>query len=98
MEHSNRNQNLWDRLWKARNGSVVIFQTPNIWLIAWAGLALASIFVPRGIAQNIMYWSGSAFLVVWALLELFQGVNYFRRGLGLVVLGFTIAGAVGFGR
>ncbi|MDB5170654.1 MAG: hypothetical protein JWO35_348 [Candidatus Saccharibacteria bacterium] len=90
--------NLWDRIWKDRNGKIVIFQMPNVWLLLWAALATASIFVPRGTAQDVLYWSSSALLVVWALLELFKGVNYFRRALGLVILAITIAGAVGFGR
>jgi hypothetical protein len=30
-------------------------------------------------------------LFTWAWLELFQGVNYFRRALGFIVLLFAIA-------
>lgn len=84
-------KNLWDRIWKNRQGMVVIYERPNALIISWAILAALSLFVSSGAAENIVWGLSSACLAVWALLELFKGTNYFRRGLGLVVLGLTIA-------
>jgi succinate dehydrogenase hydrophobic anchor subunit len=81
---------LWDKIWRDRHGQIVIWQFPNKWLFAWAGLTLISLFLHGG-AGTIVSILADIFLAVWALLELFQGVNYFRRGLGLVILIFTIA-------
>jgi hypothetical protein len=41
---------------------------------------------------DVAWTVGAVFLVVWALLELVRGVNYFRRALGLVVLLISIGG------
>jgi hypothetical protein len=33
-----RNERLWDRIWRDKYGDVVIWQTPNIWLVGWAAI------------------------------------------------------------
>ncbi len=76
---------LWSKIWKDRHGHVVIWQMPNIPLIAWAVLTAISLFFSGSVA-NILSGLGSAALVIWALLEVFRGTNYFRRALGLLVL------------
>ncbi|HEX4774791.1 MAG TPA: hypothetical protein VH234_04710 [Candidatus Saccharimonadales bacterium] len=77
--------NLWDEIWKDKRGHVVIWQTPNPYLIAWAVLTLISLFF-NGHTADIFSGAADVALIVWASLELFKGVNYFRRALGLVVL------------
>lgn len=90
-------RNLWDRIWRDRRGRIVIWQTPNIWLIIWVVLTCVSLFASsRGMA-NIAWWASSAVLAVWALLEIFKGVNYFRRALGLVILLMTVGATFGIG-
>jgi len=84
MQHS-----LWDRIWRDHQGRVVIFQWPNAWLIAWAILAVISLAVSGRLA-DVCSWASHASLIVWAIIELTKGVNYFRRALGLVVLIFAI--------
>lgn len=74
------------RIWHDREGRLVIYQRPNVWLIAWAVMDVASIFAPYKKISGITWLLGAVALTVWALLELFKGVNYFRRILGLVVL------------
>jgi hypothetical protein len=91
-------QDLWDRIWRDKRGKIVIYQNPNIWLIAWAVLAFISMVVPRGKTSDIVWWASTIVLAFWALLELFRGVNYFRRALGAFILLITIAGALGLGR
>ena len=81
---------LWNKIWRDRHGDVVIWQFPNKWLFGWAVLTVISLFLHGG-AGTVVSILADISLVVWALFELFQGVNYFRRGLGLVVLLFTIA-------
>jgi hypothetical protein len=80
----------WDKLWKDKNGDVVIWQTPNVPLIGWAVLTIICIFT-SGKASDIFGALGDASLVIWSLLEIFKGVNYFRRILGVIVLLFAIA-------
>lgn len=78
------NRNLWDKTWKDRRGHIVIFQMPNVWLIAWAVLTFISLFT-NGTAANVLWWLAEIALFGWALLEALRGVNYFRRGLGVIV-------------
>lgn len=91
-------QDWWDKIWKDKRGNVVIFQKPNILLIAWAVLTVISLFVPRGSTQENIWWISVAALGLWSLLELFRGVNYFRRALGAIVLLITVASMFGVGR
>lgn len=82
-------RSLWSKTWKNRQGQVVIWQTPNLPLIAWAGLTVFSLLV-NGRLADILSWLGSAALITWSLLEIFRGVNYFRRALGLFILFLAI--------
>ena len=79
-------QDLWDKIWRDEHGDIVIYQRPNALLIAWVVLTLASIFVPTGMPENIIWWLSLAVLAVWAALEIWKGVDYFRRALGTVVM------------
>jgi hypothetical protein len=79
-------RSLWDKLWFDRGGNLVIYQRPNVWIIAWAVLDIVAIFAPSKHTASIAWSIGSAALIIWALLEVFRGVNYFRRALGLIVL------------
>ncbi|HET8991706.1 MAG TPA: hypothetical protein VFN31_01580 [Candidatus Saccharimonadales bacterium] len=79
-----KTDNLWDRIWRDEDGDIVIWQTPNAYIIGWAVLTIISLFVTGTIA-NIFTWLGIAALVIWAALEILKGVNYFRRALGAVV-------------
>lgn len=81
---------LWDKIWRDSSGKVVIWQTPNYWLIGWAVLTFASLLFSKGHIANILTWTGEASLIIWCLLEVFRGVNYFRRLLGIVVLVYAV--------
>lgn len=41
---------------------------------------------PAGNLKSGTEQIGSAFLFTWAFLEITQGVNYFRRALGIIVM------------
>ncbi len=71
---------------KDKSGKVVLWQAPNRALLGWAAFALLSYLTHSQLLGLI----GTTFLLAWAFLELFQGVNYFRRLLGLIILIFII--------
>ncbi len=80
------NIEVWNRIWKDKDGKLVLYQKPNTPIIVWAVSWLLTKVLPYGqwnfAAELIAY--GAIF--TWAWLELFQGTTYFRRLLGLVVL------------
>jgi uncharacterized membrane protein len=81
---------LWDKVWRDKHGKVVVWQTPNVWLIAWAVIDVVSVLT-TGSVSNVFWWIGTIDLGVWALLEIFLGVNYFRKALGVLVFLLVIA-------
>jgi hypothetical protein len=80
--------------WFFRNretGDITIAQAPNLvlWVVIVAG-ALRWIWQPPGnaaIALDIVFKGG---LIVWALDEIFRGVNPWRRCLGGAVLAYEL--------
>jgi hypothetical protein len=82
-------QDLWDRIWRDENGKIVIWQRPNLWLIGWAVLTTISLFI-SGRGADIFSWLAEISLIIWSLLEITKGANYFRRVLGLLVLIFAV--------
>jgi hypothetical protein len=85
----NSGYDFWDKIWKNKDGDVVIWQMPNVFLIAWAIFTIVSI-VTVGHMSNIFLWLGDGTLVIWALLEIAKGANYFRRFMGVLVLGLSV--------
>lgn len=77
-----------DRFFKDKDGNVVLGQPPNAPILLWAVLLVANLFLHNSHVAMVQ----SAFLFTWAYLEFTQGVNYFRKMLGAVVLiGVTIS-------
>ena len=80
--------------WFFRNretGDITVAQAPNLvlWVVIAAGVLLwvfPATATPR-IVLEIVFKGG---LVVWALDEMFRGVNPWRRCLGAAVLGFEM--------
>jgi len=89
----NNQRNLWDRCWKDEEGNLAIWQTPNAWLIGWAVLTTVSLFF-NGRMADVLSWIASASLIIWCVLEIWKGVNYFRRVLGLAVLIYAVAALI----
>jgi hypothetical protein len=87
-------RSLWDRTWKNREGHIVIWQMPNIPLIAWVVLTFLAILFNSGTLADILSWLGSAALIIWCFLEIFKGADYFRRALGLLVLFYAITALI----
>jgi hypothetical protein len=65
---------------------VILWQTPNPALIGWAAAAILSYFIH----SQPLAWLATALLFTWAFMEAYQGVNYFRRLLGLIILLYII--------
>ncbi len=80
------NNSLFDKFFRDSEGNIVIAQPPNPPLIAGIVATLLKVIITTGnihIASEAIAF-GSLF--TWGWLELFDGVNYFRRTLGLLAL------------
>ncbi|MBD1893127.1 hypothetical protein [Coleofasciculus sp. FACHB-129] len=82
---------LFDRTFRDSEGKIVIAQMPNLPLLVGLGASLLQLVLPSGNLQTGLNLVGFGALFTWAWQELFDGVNYFRRALGLVVLGGMLA-------
>lgn len=77
---------LFDRTFRDDTGRIVIGQPPNPPLITGILAILLQLFLPDGKLKTSLDWIAFGALFTWAWQELFEGVNYFRRGLGLSAL------------
>jgi len=69
-----------------RDGKIVMAQMPNLPIIVWTVASLLKIIFSTGRLNMGLELIAFGSLFTWAWEELFQGVNYFRRTLGLIVL------------
>jgi hypothetical protein len=77
---------LFNRFFRDAEGRIVIAQPPNLPVLTGISAAILQIVLPPGKIQIMFSLIAYGALFTWAWLELFQGVNYFRRTLGLVSL------------
>ncbi|MDZ8053034.1 MAG: hypothetical protein RMX68_003110 [Aulosira sp. ZfuVER01] len=77
---------LVDKTFRDSEGKIVIAQMPNPPLIVWIVTSLLALIFTGGKINTVLDVLANGSLFTWAWLELFEGVNYFRRALGLVVL------------
>ncbi|MEA5569431.1 hypothetical protein [Anabaena sp. UHCC 0399] len=85
---------LVDKTFRDSNGNVVIAQMPNLPLIIWIVTSVLALIFTTGKINTVLEVVANGSLFTWAWMELFQGVNYFRRSLGLVVLIGIIASKI----
>jgi len=76
---------LVDKTFRDSNGKIVLAQMPNLPLIVWIVANLLALFFTNGKINTVLVLLADGSLFTWAWMELFQGVNYFRRLLGLAV-------------
>ncbi|MEH1884523.1 MULTISPECIES: hypothetical protein [unclassified Nostoc] len=76
---------LVDKTFRDSDGNIVIAQMPNLPLIVWIATTLLALIFTNGKINTVLEVLANGSLFTWAWLELFQGVNYFRRALGLAV-------------
>lgn len=77
---------LFDKVFRDREGEIVLAQMPNLPLIVWIVASLLKLVFTTGKISMGLEVIAFGSLFTWAWEELFQGVNYFRRALGLIVL------------
>jgi hypothetical protein len=77
---------LVDKTFRDSNDKIVIAQMPNPPLIVWIVASLLSLIFTSGKINTVLDVVANGALFTWGWLELFEGVNYFRRALGLAVL------------
>ncbi len=77
---------LFDKIFRDSNGNIVIAQPPNLPIIVWGVASLLKLIFTSGLTNVGLDLIAFGSLFTWAWLELFQGVNYFRRTLGFVML------------
>ncbi|AFZ38297.1 hypothetical protein Sta7437_4868 (plasmid) [Stanieria cyanosphaera PCC 7437] len=80
------------KFFRDSNGNIVIAQPPNPPIIVWGVASLLKLIFTTGLINVGLDLIAFGSLFTWAWMELFQGVNYFRRTLGFIVL----VGFVGF--
>lgn len=83
--------NLFDRSFRDPEGNIVIAQKPNLPILVWGAATLLQLVGFGGKLQTGLELISFGTLYTWAWMELFQGVNYFRRSLGFIVLVGLIA-------
>ncbi len=86
--------NIIDKCFKDNKGKVVIGQAPNLPLIVWGISRLSILFINSSNVSLINLIDKISFgsIIIWAGLELYSGVNIFRRAVGLIILIFSIQG------
>jgi hypothetical protein len=82
---------LFDRTFRDSEGNIVLAQMPNLPLLLGLAATLLQYILPTGKLHTALALVAFGTLFTWAWQELFQGVNYFRRALGLIALISLIA-------
>ncbi|MEC4986129.1 MAG: hypothetical protein SAJ37_08720 [Oscillatoria sp. PMC 1068.18] len=85
-------ESLFDKFFRDDQGNIVIAQKPNLPIILGVGATLIYLLLPnQGNLSLGLETVAIGALFTWGWMELFQGVNYFRRTLGLISLLVIIA-------
>lgn len=77
---------LFDRLFRDGTGEIVIGQLPNLPILIWGSATLLKLVFKTGQVKLGLDLLAFSSLLYWSFLEITQGVNYFRRDLGTIVL------------
>ncbi len=79
-----------DKWFRDRSGKLALYARPNLPIIIWFGATVAGKIVTEGSVYRALSYTALLAIIFWAMLEIIQGVNYFRRTLGAMVLILTI--------
>ena len=85
---------LFNKVFRDSEGKIVLAQMPNLPLIVWIVASLLKLIFTTGKISIGLEVLAFGSLFTWAWEELFQGVNYFRRALGILVLVSLIASKI----
>ena len=81
---------LWRRGQEGWPSRFVLVQFPNAPLLVGLGTGVVAGATDGGAVHDAARVGATAGLGVWAIMELAQGVNWFRRGLGAAFLVYLI--------
>lgn len=79
-------KNFFHRIFFSKDGKLVIIQRPNLPLLLWFITAIISNLLNEGETKSIFIWISTASLIIWSILEIISGANYFRKCLGIIIL------------
>ncbi|WP_373545422.1 hypothetical protein [Chamaesiphon sp.] len=88
------NNTFLDAIFRDDKGNFVIIQPPNLPIIIWFTASILKLVFSKGNLYTGLDFVAVGALTIWSFLEIFQGVNYFRKGLGVVVLIGLIASRI----
>lgn len=77
---------VFDRTFRDSEGKIVIAQPPNLPLLVGIAATGLEFLLSSGKLQTGVDLVAFGALFTWAWQEIFEGVNYFRRSLGLLGL------------
>lgn len=77
---------LFDKTFRDSEGNIVLGQMPNLPILVWLAATLLKLIPTSDSVHAGLEAIAFGSLFTWAWQELFEGVNYFRRSLGLIVL------------
>lgn len=77
---------LFDRLFRDGTGEIIIGQPPNLPILIWGVATLLKLVFTTGQVKIGLDLLAVSSLLYWSFLEITEGVNYFRRDLGVIVL------------
>jgi hypothetical protein len=80
-----KKQKFIDKCIKDKEGNIVFGQKPNLPIIVWLICLILQQFL-EGDLYKLINVIGFGAIFTWAWLEIFLGVNYFRRAIGVLVM------------
>lgn len=87
MKKRKRKETFSDRFWLDKDGNLSVAQKPNLPLIIWAlSIGVQIVLGVGSPISGVVKIIGSIAILIWAILEAYSGVSYFRKLLGLCVL------------
>lgn len=74
------------KFWHDKHGNFVVWQKPNVFLWVWIVALVLAIAIGSNNFTRLVGFIGGISIIIWAILEVGWGVNYFRRTVGALVL------------
>lgn len=81
-------------IFKDKQGKTIIAQKPNLPLIVWFFSFVISLLQIHDLVTQLTSAISFGALFTWAWMEIFSGVNLFRRILGSVIMAYILWGKV----
>lgn len=82
---STKNAASSDSFWHDKDGNFVVLQMPNKLIVAWFVTFILSQLIHAQPIKFILSWSAFIMLIIWAIREIREGANYFRKSLGVLI-------------